>query len=140
MAIDLSDQLRDEQQLQFSAGAAAEANTLVICTGRATLDLSSSTRTYTFSVGPQLSRDQFHRAVASAAFSTLLIYSIPALPDPSNQMPPPAQCGIASVDADWDDERAQTQVRLETAESGDQARVAGQLAMISYTVHILARL
>lgn len=117
-------------------------SSLIICTGKAALDLSRPERNYIFSLGPSLSRNQFLRAIASAGFGTLAINTppLPAMPDGTAMGSPGGtqHCSIESIDADWDDEVNRVRVRLEITESQVGMSPAPQITVVNYTVHIVA--
>ena len=143
MAIDISGGLSEQQEIAIPLGT-QPVSSLIICTGKAALDLSSPERNYFFSIGPSLSRNQFLRAISSAGFATLAIDTPPLPPMPegaSGSMGTPGgrqSCAIESIDADWDDELNRVWVRLEITESQGGMSPAPQITTVSYTVHIVA--
>ena len=63
-----SKDLINAQQMEVAVNGPDGATHLILCTGIADLGLVSN-ETYAFFVGPQLSRRQFVRAIASGALS-----------------------------------------------------------------------
>jgi hypothetical protein len=65
--------------------------------------------TFTVLIGPVLTRQQFFRAIGTASLSNTNV----TLQSP----PPPFSVGwsIAGIDADWDDESGQVELRVEVA-------------------------
>jgi hypothetical protein len=64
-----------------------------------------TTETWTFLVGPPLSRLQFHRAIGTASVASQIV---------SVQTPPREfTVNVHSVEADWDDENQRVKVRVE---------------------------
>lgn len=141
MAIDITEELSDQQEIAIPLGT-QPVSSLIICTGKAALDLSSLDRNYVFSVGPALTRNGFLRAIASAGFGTLAINTppLPAMPDGTAMGTPGGRqvCAIQSIDADWDDELNRVRVRLEISESQGGMSPTPQITTVNYTVHILA--
>jgi hypothetical protein len=141
MAIDITGQLSEQQEIAIALGT-QPVSSLIICTGKAPLELSSAERNFVFSIGPPLSRNQFLRAIASGGFATLTINTPPqpammvdgtALGSPGGTQ----TCGIQSIDADWDDELNRVRVRLEMTQSPGGMSPAPQITVINYTVHIV---
>ena len=142
MAIDITAGLSDQQEIAIPLGT-QPVSSLIICTGKAALDLSQAERNYFFRIGPSLSRNQFLRAISSAGFATLVINTPPTLaaPEGMSLLATPGgsqRCSIESVDADWDDELNQVRVRLEISESPGGMSPTPQITVVNYTVHIVA--
>ena len=85
--------------------------------------------TFAVRVGPILKRQQFHRAIASAALTSI-------------SCSPGAGAGwsVAMVDADWDDETQQVEVSIEVAVSATGTNVYAHVMGFSFQVNILAAL
>jgi len=105
------------------------ATHLILCTGVADLG-SVSHETYTFLVGPQISRRQFVGAIASGALSTIQAYDKTTADDDNVER----GVNIVLIAADYDDESCQVKVRTEVS-----SIMMTKLA-ISYNVSILAEL
>jgi hypothetical protein len=118
-----SKNLINAQQMEVAVNGPDGATHLIICTGVADLGPVSH-GTYTFLVGPQLSRRQFVGAIASGALSTIQTVD-------RN----PVEANIVSMDADYDDESDQVKVRADISSS-----IAMKKLAISYNVSILAEL
>ena len=118
------------QQMEVAINGPDGATHLILCQGVADLGAVSD-QTYTFLVGPQLSRRQFVGAIASGALST--IESSDKNPIVGNKM---VGCGakLVSIDANYNDESGQVKVCAEVSSS-----MMTKLG-ISYNVSILAEL
>jgi hypothetical protein len=116
--------LINAQQMEVAVNGPDGATHLIFCTGVADLGCVSH-ETYTFLVGPQISRRQFVGAIASAAFSTILVY------DKNSTL----GVNLVSINADYDDESHQVKVRAEVISRTRITKLA-----ISYNVSILAEL
>ena len=107
------------------------ATHLILCTGIANLG-SVSHETYTFPVGPQLSRRQFVGAIASGALSRIRTHDKNAADDIVDV---DLEANLVSIDANFDEESAQVKVRADVSSSIAMTKLA-----ISYNVSILAEL
>jgi len=107
------------------------ATHLILCTGVACID-SFLHETYTFFVGPQLSRRQFVGTIASGALSRIQTYDQNITDDNPKRA---LEINLVSIDANYDDEFGQVRVRAEVAST----KVITKLG-ITYNVSILAEL
>jgi len=107
------------------------ATHLILCTGVADLGCISH-ETYTFLVGPQLSRRQFVGAIASCALSTIQAYDKDLI---GGHTDVELRANLASIDANYNDESGQVKVSAEVSSSKAKTRLA-----ISHNVSILAEL
>jgi hypothetical protein len=129
--------VRDPQEMTVAVSGPGDANTLIICSGQGETALSwlydaYSTITYTFLVGPALQPRQFIRAIASAAIAKVH-FSIVG----STGTGESGRWNILSVDADWDDESGQVEVRVDVElTAGKDATI--NLSGLAYHVSILA--
>jgi hypothetical protein len=126
-----SKDLINTQQMEVAVNGPDGATHLVLCTG--IVNLSSCNReTFTFLVGPSLSRRQFVGVIASGALSTIQEHA-----KVSNETYPDAELGanLLAINAMYDDEAVQVKVRAEVASSSALTKLA-----ISYNVSILAEL
>jgi len=123
--------LINAQQMEVAVNGPDGATHLVLCTGVADLG-SISHETYTFLVGPQISRRQFVGAIASAALSSLQGYDKNSDGD---RAVVELGANLVLIDADYDDESGQVKVRAEISSSIAMTKLA-----ISYNVSILAEL
>lgn len=114
--------LINSQQLEVVVNGPDGATHLILCTGVVELD-PLPRGTYTFFVGPQLSRRQFVGAIASGALSSI------------QGAEERLQANLVLIDADYDDVCSQVRVRVEVSSSTTMTRLA-----ISYQVSILAEL
>ena len=132
MSIEIkSEDLSNAQQMEVAVNGPDGATHLILCTGVANLG-SVSHETYSFSVGPQISRRQFVAAIASGALSTIQGYDKNLFRDNTDTE---LGANLASIDASYDDESGQVKVRAEVSSSLAMTRLA-----ISYNVSILAEL
>lgn len=109
-------QVQNRQTIEAGVAGPDGANRLFIVTGQFDASVgvfsqsnsqTQQTQTFTVLVGPVLTRQQFIKAsgTASIAKTTMGILQVPA--NPSWLM--------VSVDADWDDESGQVEVRIEVS-------------------------
>jgi hypothetical protein len=123
--------LINTQQIEVAVNGPDGATHLILCTGVADLGPVSD-ETYTFLVGPLISRRQFVGAIASGALSTIRGYD--RNPNVDNAI---VEWGanLVLIDANYDDESGQVKVRVEISSSMAMTKLA-----ISYNVSILAEL
>jgi hypothetical protein len=107
------------------------ATHLILCTGVADLG-SVNHETYTFLVGPQISRRQFVGVIASGALSTIQGYDNNLI---AENTVVELGANLVLIDAAYDDESCQVKVRAEISSSIMLTKLA-----ISYNVSILAEL
>src|SRR6476620_2267097 len=99
-----------EQVIEAVVAGPDGANRLFTITGAANLCIQvtrqpPSTETWTFLVGPTLTRLQFHRAIATASVASQTV-SVQTTPRELT-------VNVHSVEADWDDEDQRVEVRAE---------------------------
>lgn len=119
------------QQMEVAVRGPDGATHLILCTGIACL-ASGIYETYTFFVGPQLSRRQFVGVIASGALSRIQAYDKNSL---ENQSEIGLGADLLSIDANFDGESGQVKVRAEVSSSSTMTKLS-----ISYSVSILAEL
>ena len=123
--------LINTQQMEVAVNGPDGATHLILCAGVANLGTVSH-ETYTFFVGPQISRRQFVGAIASGAISTIQGYDKnPKGAHPVVEM----DADLVMIDANFDDESGQVKVSAEASCSIITTKLA-----ISYNVSILAEL
>ena len=123
--------LINAQQMEVAVNGPDGATHLILCTGVANLGPVSH-ETYTFLVGPQISRRQFVAAIASGALSTIQAYDKnPTRDNPNVEL----GTNLVLIDADYDDDSGQVKVRAEISSSIFMTKLS-----ISYNVSILAEL
>jgi|SRR5438876_5105311 len=103
-------QIQNLQQIEVVVAGPNGADRLLTIDGQfdSTLDTSSvpsQKETFTILVGPVLTRKQFFRASATASLTKTSLNV--------NRVPFVASWQILSVDADWDDESGQVELRIE---------------------------
>jgi hypothetical protein len=124
-----------EQVIEAVVAGPDGANRLFTVIGAANLSIQATRQqrtieTWTFLVGPTLTRLQFHRAIGTAAVASQTV---------SIQTPPREfTVNVHSVEADWDDENQRVKVRVEIGVMSDGATV--EITQIRYWVAILAQL
>jgi hypothetical protein len=125
-----------EQILEAVVAGPDGANRLFNVTGAANLEVSASgdrdpiNPTWTFLVGPTLTHEQFHRAIASASVAS---QGVSKRGVPSDYI-----VQINSVEANWDDESERVEVRVELFISSNRASV--NITQLRYWVAILAKI
>ena len=128
--------VQNPQVLEAAVSGPNGANRLFTCTGIATFFLQVSagaqTQTFTFLVGPTLTRPQFHRATGTASISGVQS-STPGTQASSYQWQ------VNSVEVDWDDESGEIEVRLEI-NATSSASMSLALQRLTYYVAMLAEL
>jgi hypothetical protein len=123
--------LINAQQMEVAVNGPDGATHLILCTGVADLG-SCNHETYTYLVGPQLSRRQLVGAIASGVLSTIQGYDINSIGDNAEIA---LGANLVLVDASYDNESRQVKVRTEVSSNIAMTKLA-----ISYNVSILAEL
>ena len=123
--------LINAQQMEVAVRGPDGATHLILCTGIVCL-ASPLHETYTFFVGPKLSRRQFVGVIASGALSRVQAYNKNSL---ENQGRVGVGADLLSIDANYDSESGQVKVRAEVSSSSTMTKLS-----ISYSVSILAEL
>jgi hypothetical protein len=124
-----------EQVIEAVVGGPEGANRLFTVTGAANLSIQAtrqqrSTETWTFLVGPTLTRSQFHRAIGTASVASQIV-SVQTAPREFT-------VNVHSIEADWDDEDQRVRVRVEIGLISNGATV--EITQIRYWVAILAQM
>src|SRR5688500_10964564 len=106
-----SDTLINSQSLEAAVSGPDNANRLFVFTGGAPVNFSGgpsqpNRETYTFLIGPKLTRGQFVGAIAAASITKWAWQTIDAAPSDG-------AFNIELAEADWDDESQQVEVRVE---------------------------
>ena len=114
--------LINPQQMEVAVNGPDGATHLILCTGVVNLN-SVNNETYTFLVGPKLSRRQFVGVIATGALSTIQA--------DDNY---PTEADLVSLQANYDEEAGQVKVSAQVSSSA-MTKLA-----ISYNVSILAEL
>ena len=123
--------LINTQQMEVAVNGPDGATHLILCTGVAELG-SGSQETFTFLVGPQISRRQFVGAIASGALSTIQASNKNSS---KHTLEPEMGPNLVLIDANYDEESRQVKVRAEVL-----SNIAFTKLAISYNVSILAEL
>jgi len=124
-----------EQVIEAVVAGPDGANRLFTVIGAANLSIQATRQqrtieTWTFLVGPTLTRLQFHRAIGTASIASQTV---------SIQTPPREfTVNVHSVEADWDDENQRVKVRVEIGVMSNGATV--EITQIRYWVAILAQM
>ncbi len=128
-------QIQNIQQIEAVVAGPDDANRLVIIDGQFDWQLTayshgaagvSQQETFTVLVGPVFTRKQFVQANATASFTKLV----------SNTSS--ADWQILGVDADWDDESGQVELRIEAQVDCSGANKSAQINGFGFHVTILA--
>jgi hypothetical protein len=119
------------QQMEVAVRGPDGATHLILCTGIVCLD-SFLHETYTFFVGPKLSRRQFVAVITSGALS-----KIQASNQNFTKIDAEEELGadLITISANHDEESGQVKVRAEVSSSMTMTKLS-----ISYSVSILAEL
>lgn len=123
--------LINAQQMEVAVNGPDGATHLILCTGVANLG-SINHETYTFLVGPQISRRQFVGAIASGALSKIQGYERHFTEDNDDVE---LDANLVLIDANYDDESGQVKVSAEVS-----CGIVMRKLAISYNVNILAEL
>lgn len=124
-----------EQVIEAVVAGPDGANRLFTVIGAANLSIQATGQqrtieTWTFLVGPTLTRLQFHRAIGTASVASQTV---------SVQTPPREfTVNVHSIEADWDDENQRVKVRVEIGVISNGATV--EITQIRYWVAILAEM
>ena len=118
------------QQMEVAVNGPDGATHLILCTGIAELRTLGS-GTYTFWVGPQLSRRQFVGAIASGALSMIQRHEKSTADYADLEL----DAHLVLIDASYDNESGGVMVRAEVSSGAANSKLA-----ISYHVSILAEL
>jgi hypothetical protein len=124
-----------EQVIEAVVAGPDGANRLFTVTGAANLCIQATrhqrtTETWTFLVGPSLTRSQFHRAIGTASVASQIVRIQTA--------PREFTVNVHSVEADWDDEDQRVKVRVEIGLLSNGATV--EITQVRYWVAILAQM
>jgi hypothetical protein len=125
-----SKDLVNTQQMEVAVHGPDGATHLILCTGVVKLDPIRH-QTYSFLVGPQISRRQFVGVIASGALSNIQGYEKHLTVDNDVEL----DANLVLIDANYDDEAGQVKVRAEVS-----CGIALTKLAISYIVNILAEL
>lgn len=123
--------LINPQQMEVAVNGTDGATHLILCTGVAEL-CPVSHETYTFLVGPQISRRQFVGVIASGSLSTIQGYDKNPADD---NMAVEVGASLVLINGYYDDEAGQVKIRAEISPTKTTTKLA-----ISYNVSILAEL
>jgi hypothetical protein len=121
----------NQQKMEVGVYGPDGANRLLIYTGTVKFNLKGNDGAWnhdilSFRVGPQLSHNQFIRAIASASLAKL--YNVSTADN--------AGWYIDNVDADWDDESGYVELRANIGCSDSD----GYLYEVAYRVDVLAQM
>jgi hypothetical protein len=124
-----------EQVIEAVVAGPDGANRLFTVTGAADVCIQATrqqrtTETWTFLVGPVLTRLQFHRAIATASVASQLVSA--------QTQPREFTVNIHSIEADWDDEAQRVNVRVEIGILSNGTTV--EITQVRYWVAILAQM
>ena len=131
------DQIQNLQQIEATVNGPDGATRLLIISGQfntwlaiqGAVNAPRATETFTLLVGPVLTRPQFYKAIATASINTA---SVNITADPNNW-----SSGVSNIDADWDDESGQVELKVEAFLTAGQ-NVSVFLQGVTFQVTILA--
>ena len=126
-----SKDLINAQQMEVAVHGPDGATHLILCTGIANLS-SCSHETFTFLLGPSISRRQFVGVIASGALSTIQVHGRVFTDDEPET---DREAKLVAINAIYDEESGQVKVSAEVASSTANIKLA-----ICYNVSILAEL
>ena len=134
----LPNQIENIQQLEAVVAGPDDADRLFIIDGQFLYNVNAyssgqafvSKETFTVLVGPVFTRRQFVRANATASF-TQTVLNI-------NTLPQSTAWQMLGVDADWDDESGQVELRIEAQVDCSGANKSAQINGFGFHVTILA--
>jgi hypothetical protein len=128
-----SKDLINSQQMEVAVNGPDGATHLILCTGIASLCFANFA-SFTFLVGPQLSRRQFVGAIASGALSTIWIDD--KISNEENaRTETELVANLLFINADYDYESTHVKVTAKISSGAAMAKLA-----ITYNVGILAEL
>jgi hypothetical protein len=140
-----SDQIQNLQEIEVVVAGPKDANRLFIIAGQFDSDLIVSSYTsrarsnkeiFTALIGPVFKNKQFVRAIATASLTgTVVDYPGEA---PAQPVATGAAWKILGVDADWDDESGQVELRIEAQVTSQGAGQEAAISGIGFHVTILA--
>jgi hypothetical protein len=124
--------LTNTQDLEAVVNGPDDANRLFVFAGSAPVNVATGAElvrdSYTFLVGPSMSRRQFIRGVAHASISKWSVEGVAGNGEPV--------FAVELAEADWDDESQHVEVRVEVSVKG----FAGAVSRIDYHVTVLAQM
>jgi hypothetical protein len=133
MSIELAiEDLINTQQMEIAINGSDGATHLILCTGVASLGCIAH-ETYTFLVGPQLSRRQFVGVTACAGLATFQTQKQKNTIVKNNHID--LGINLVLIHADFDEKSGQVQVSAEISSSFAIKKLA-----VNYSVSILAEL
>jgi len=136
-----TDQIQNLQQIEAAVAGPDGANRLFTITGRlnAAVQVFSQgagqvqqKETFTVLIGPVLTRQQFFRAIGTVSLANTSVTQ--------QQAAAPLSVGwsIAGIDADWDDESGQVELRVEVSVNVSGLNNFAQINGLAFHVTILA--
>ena len=125
------DDLLNTQQMEVAVNGPDGATHLIICTGHANLGALGH-ESFTFLVGPRLSRRQFVAVIASGALSQ---FQLRDANQKENQMETQLEANLLSIAGEYDDECGQVKIKADVSPGSALNKLS-----ISYSVSILAEL
>src|SRR5262245_2796856 len=135
-----TNQIVNPQQIEAAVAGPDGANRLFTITGQLSVGLGAFSQgaaqvqqkeTFTVLIGPVLTRQQFFRAIATASLS-VTSFGLQSAP------PSSFSWSIAGIDADWDDESGQVELRVEVAATVSGQNNSATISGLSFQVTILA--
>jgi hypothetical protein len=141
MAIRIAtNQIQNLQQIEAAIAGPDGANRLFTVAGQFDVGVSVSSQgagrtqqneTFTVLIGPVLTRQQFFRAIGTASLAKTEIFL-------QNLAPSGFGWSIIGIDADWDDESGQVELRVEVSAFVSGQNNTGRIGGLAFHVTILA--
>jgi len=141
MAIRIAtNQIQNLQQIEATIAGPEGANRLFTVTGQFDIGFNVSSQaagrtqqneTFTVLIGPVLTRQQFFRAIGTASLAKTEIFLQSLAPNGFGW-------SINGIDADWDDESGQVELRVEVSAAVSGQNNTGRILGLAFHVTILA--
>ncbi len=138
-----SDQIQNLQQIEAAVAGTDDANRLFIINGQINMELGVSSpetdaytekkEIFTVLIGPKFTSRQFIKANATASLAKIYSKGAGVEGNPFTDY-----LGILDVDADWDDESGQVELRIEAQVGCQGLDQAVGINGFAFTVTILA--
>jgi hypothetical protein len=141
MAISIpASQIQNPQVIEAAVAGPDGANRLFTVTGQFDIQFNvfsqgagqtQQNETFKVLIGPVLGRQEFFRAIGTASLAKTNVFV---------QSPPPANFGwsITGIDADWDDESGQVELRVEVSVIASGLNNRAGIVGLAFQVTILA--
>lgn len=135
-----TNQIQNLQQIEAAVAGPDGANRLFTVAGQCDIAFNVSSQgasraqqneTFTVLIGPVLTRQQFFRAIGTASLAKTDVF-LQSLPQSGFGW------SINGIDADWDDESGQVELRVEVSAAISGLNNSGRILGLAFQVTILA--